>query len=464
MNENKHAPLITKNCSIFISTIVFVILFTACSSPNCYYNYNQMFREFNYSNQEVYRSRTEEYDFNGLLERSSLIEAVIALNPSLEAVRQAWGAMLAKYPQATALDDPVASYELAPGSINSNKVNFGESFVLSQKIPFPGKLRLRGRIALAAAGSAEEDYEWAKIQLATIASILFDDYYVVERAIEINEIHINLLKEFKESANAQYASSQVNAQVPLQADVELARLEYEQISLTTDREVILAKINALLHRQPSASLPPSPKMLIPILTKIGEKENQLQQAALENRPDLRALHAQIDAAESAIRLNYLGYFPDFEPKGGYNTMWGDPQMRTTVGIGINIPIQLGRRKGAVDESKANLKALHNRRLQLEDLTLVEVTTTLKKIAQAQKLVQILQEKIIPTAQDQLEVATAGFESGQVIFLVLIESEKTLRSLELELQTAIAELYNQLSTLDQVVGLILHFSQGEELHE
>ncbi|MBA3722044.1 MAG: TolC family protein [Parachlamydiaceae bacterium] len=467
INKSRHKvfkdPVLFEKCSIFISTIGLALLFTACSSNHCY---EQMLTDFRYSSSPPRYNAgcdvEEDYCFSDPFERSDLVNAVLSVNPSLEAARQAWRAMLARYPQVSSYDDPMASYAFAPGTITSKTVSYGQEIDLKQKIPFPGKLRLKGQIALAEAGSAEEDYEWAKIQLATTASTLFDNYYVVDRAIEINKKYIELLKEFKESAEAQYASSQVTAQVPLQAEVELARLEYEQITLKTDREVIIAKINALLHRDPSSPLPPPPKVLSPIDTNVIRE--QLQQEAFQNRPDLRAIRAQMGAAASALDLSYLDYFPDFELMYSYNTMWPVPSMFSTYGVGVNVPIQLGKRKGAVDEAKANMNSLYNRHLQLADQISVDVSTTIERISQAHRYIEILQDKIIPTAEDQLEVAMAGFETGKDTFLVLIESEKTLRTLELELLTATAELYSQLAMLDQAVGYILHFSQGEQCHE
>lgn len=44
-----------------------------------------------------------------VLDRRALVEEVLRRNPSLESMRQAWRAALARYPQETALDDPRSS-------------------------------------------------------------------------------------------------------------------------------------------------------------------------------------------------------------------------------------------------------------------------------------------------------------------------------------------------------------------
>src|SRR5437867_11024540 len=46
------------------------------------------------------------------LDRAALIRAVIARNPSVVAMREAWRAALAEVPAAGAVDDPMVSYEI----------------------------------------------------------------------------------------------------------------------------------------------------------------------------------------------------------------------------------------------------------------------------------------------------------------------------------------------------------------
>src|SRR5258706_10713385 len=48
------------------------------------------------------------------LDRRALIDAVLAANRDVEAMRQAWRAALAEVSAAGAFDDPMAKYELAP--------------------------------------------------------------------------------------------------------------------------------------------------------------------------------------------------------------------------------------------------------------------------------------------------------------------------------------------------------------
>lgn len=57
---------------------------------------------------------------DGALDRAAVVAAVLARNPDLDAARATWRAAVAAYPSAVALEDPMASYALAPFSVGSD--------------------------------------------------------------------------------------------------------------------------------------------------------------------------------------------------------------------------------------------------------------------------------------------------------------------------------------------------------
>src|SRR5437588_11964066 len=88
------------------------------------------------------------------LSLDALIGQVLARNPTLAQMIAAWQAASARYPQVTALDDPMFGAQVAPGAFGSNTVEGGYRLEISQKFPWCGKLALRGQSALAEASAA----------------------------------------------------------------------------------------------------------------------------------------------------------------------------------------------------------------------------------------------------------------------------------------------------------------------
>src|SRR5207249_1524882 len=116
-----------------------------------------------------------ELRFAGTKELSldAVLAQVLARNPSLAQMVAAWQAASARYPQVTSLEDPMLGVKLGPGSFGSNKVDFAYMGEVSQKLPFPGKLRLRGQNAMAEAKAAGDDVEDMRLQLIESAQNAF---------------------------------------------------------------------------------------------------------------------------------------------------------------------------------------------------------------------------------------------------------------------------------------------------
>src|SRR5262245_57216522 len=83
----------------------------------------------------------------------ALTEAVLTRNPTVAQAVAAWQAASAKFPQVTALDDPMFGGYVGPASIGSRDVDFAYRLEVSQKYPFPGKRALRGDSARAEASA-----------------------------------------------------------------------------------------------------------------------------------------------------------------------------------------------------------------------------------------------------------------------------------------------------------------------
>lgn len=384
--------------------------------------------------------------------RETFIQMVLDQNPSVEAARQAWQAALERYPQATTLEDPVLSYGFSPASISEPDSRYGQVLAVSQRLPFPGKLRLQGVIAKAEAEAAHEDLQTVRLDLATIASLFFDDYYVVHRALEINEEHVQLLEDFKRIATAQYAAGEASQQDPILAEVELAHLSHRQLILQSTREVLVAQINTLLHRRPEGLVPQPPSNLpLPLIPL--EKTEKLQEEALSIRPELRSNSARIRGGQAAVDLEKKDFFPDFEARTSFNSMWNMSEHRWVVGVAVNLPIQRKRIRAGIAEAKAELIRIENQHWRLEDQIRSEVQKALVRLREAHHVIELYRNRLLPAAHDQVQAALSGFRTGQDSFLVLIEAEKNQRSVELSYHESLAEVHRRTAELDRASGRI-----------
>jgi outer membrane protein TolC len=339
---------------------------------------------------------------------------------------------------------------MAPQTITDGDVRYGQVLRVAQRFPFPGTLKLQGRIAGAEAEASFEEWHEVRLDLATVASLLFDDYYVVHRALEINDEHTRLLEDLKRIATARYAAGIAPQQDPLQAEVELAHLMHDKVLLGSSRDVLVAQINSLMHRPPEAALPPPP----PSLSRLSMVEpSGLQDEALGNRPDLLASSAEVRAREAAVELKKKDSRPHFEAMTSYNSMWNQSEHRWMVGAAINLPVRRKRIRAGVAEAQARLAQRENERRRLEDQVRAQVQQAYIRLQEAHHVVELYQSRLLPAARDQVKAAVSGFETSQNSFLAVIEAEKNQRTVELRHQESLAAVYGRQAELDRSVGRI-----------
>jgi len=421
-----------------------------CAGPGLARRHHEAERGWRESASGLARDDADPFPGAARLERTALVEAVLRRNPSIRAARWAWKAALARYPQETSLDDPMLGYGVAPASFGSDVVQDGHRVELSQRIPFPGKLSLRGEIALAEAEAARNDLEAVRLRLAAMASLLFDELWLLERSLAINAEHRALLADFREIAVARYEVGVASQQDPLQAEVEEAHLLHRELSLEAARRVAREQLNLLLHRAPDAALPPLPDAPDPPRAWDAHRE-ALFEEALAASPELRATQARVEGRASAVALARREFLPDFNLVGVYDRIWQERELQPFVGVQMNVPLRISRRRAALAEAEARLAQAESERAGRADEVRFAVASGAERLEEAHHVLRIYELRLLPAARDQVEAARAGFETGRDSFLVLIEAERNLRGVRLGYEQALADLSRRHTELERALG-------------
>lgn len=382
------------------------------------------------------------------LDGERLAAEVLRRHPTLESLRGLWRAAGERPAQATALDDPALSYALAPASIGSGSVDFGQDIAASQSIPWPGKLLLRGEMARSEASAALETLEDARRLLANTARAAFYDWFLVHRSLEINAANYQLLEDAQKLAEDKYATGKTNKQDALQAEVERHHLAHDGIRLERQRRVLQARINTLLHRPTDAALPPPPSSLpapqaVPALAGV-------QTRAVNARPELKALSHQVEARRAGVELARLDFRPDFTVMASYNSMWSDPDHRGMIGAGINIPIGKDRR-AALREREAELDATQAAFAAAVDKVALDVAEAREELVESHHVVELYRGKILPAAEAHFDAARADYAAGKADILALLSAEKNVRTARLGVQRALADYHTRRAALDAAAG-------------
>ena len=381
------------------------------------------------------------------LDRTALVRAVLARNPSIGAMRAAWHAAAADVRAAGTLDDPMVTYEVAPLSI-AGSVPFGQRVQVTQKLPWPGKRAVAGDIAAADAEMAHEDLRGMTVELAEMTSGLFDDYALVIQELAVNDHHRMTTEQMKKAVEAQLAAGRGSTQDALAAEVELGRMAQERVVLETERETIVARLDGLLHRAPDAQLPP-PAPIAPVVAEPPPLSQLLARAA--ERPDARAATERIAGATARVQGAERAFYPDFEVMGSYDSMWGMPEHRWMVGVGIEVPLQRGKRDADLDAARARVTQASDQLDRLRDDVKVDVFSARRAVVESNAIVTSYDQQLVPATRAQVEAALQGFVIGRNDFTAVITAERTAREIELASYRARTELSKRLAALDKATG-------------
>ncbi|MVF23104.1 TolC family protein [Methylocaldum sp. BRCS4] len=370
-------------------------------------------------------------------------------NPAIQAAKSRLSAARQVPDQASAYEDPTVSWEAwnAPENFRIDQAN-NNIIRLSQKIPFPGKLRLKGEIASKEAERMEAELKAVEIDIVAQLKKAYFDLWLVYQNLEVYRRDRELVAQFARIAEQKYAVGQVSQPDVLRAQVELTRLINRVTTETLALGKARARLNALLSRPPEAPLgmpqsPPAPAVPYAMA--------ELEALALANRPELLAQIRTLEKEGLARDLARKAYYPNFEVSVSRFENFGQ---RNGFGVGVSASIPLVfkyKYDAAVGEATANLQTAQSELSRLRDLSLFEVKQAFVELQTALEQLDLFLHTHIPQAEQALEASQISYQTGVLDFLSLIDSVRAVEQVHLEHLTAAANFEKAWADLERAVG-------------
>jgi outer membrane protein TolC len=337
-------------------------------------------------------------------------------------------------------------YSLAPQTITGERLS--QAVELSQAIPWPGTLGLLEDAARSEAAAAVQDLADLRLEIIAAARAGFAEWYYVHRALAINEANRDLLIELRNVAETQYAAGQATQQDVIQAELEHTKLLHEALALKREQRSIQAQLNGLLNRAPGEYLAPPGRIAHPILPP---ELQVLQQATIENHPELKGLQAQLEASRSRVALAEKQFYPDLELRAGYDSFWDQDEQRFSLGVGITVPWNRSKYQALNDAAQADAMRAHweliDRRAQL----LAALARARAEVAETVRVIELHHDLLAPQAQDNLSAALADYRAGAGDFQNVITAENRKLMVELQFARAQADYVRRLAELKRWTG-------------
>jgi outer membrane protein TolC len=395
-----------------------------------------------------------------LLARPSLEEVVqyaIENNPGIRAALFEWEGAKQRITSQSWYENPTITYTPDTGAMSETRAGPQANGVeVSQAIPFPGKLTLRGRVEEARSEATYQVLEATIQEISRQVRARYADYYFAKRALVINDETTALTRQFADISQAKYRVGTAAQQDVILAQEQLSRLVAERVVFEGDAETAIGALNALLDRPPRAPLgAPADLAAEPLAIPL----ERFVEVAERVRPELRSQDRVVDASQHSLRLARMGYLPDLkvgaewiEVEGGTNpTFRNDGNDIWTVKLGLSIPLWLNRIGAEVNEAQFRMRREQSRRRDLTNQVFDQVQRQYERVRVAARNEEIYRATLIPQTTERIAAARAGYQTGEVDFLTLIDSLRSLEEVQLMRDRAVRDYQQAVADLERAVG-------------
>ena len=385
-------------------------------------------------------------------------------NPSIRAAKHSWQAAEQVPSQVSTLPDPqfqiqqfsVGSPRPIAGYTNSNFAYIGLG--VSQDIPYPGKLRLRGEIAKRGADVTEQQYESIRRSvLAELKSVYFQLAYL-STTLGILESNGTLLNQVEQAAQARYRSGMGNEQDVIQAQLEQTKLLEEITHHHLEMGELEAELKQLLNRpQDSSDIEPAELSETPL----AQTYDELLAATKTQNPDIAAAQWMVEKQALEVDLARKDFYPDFN----IQYMWQrtDPTKYRAyymLTFGVRVPIYFGRRQRPelAEAEAARLSATNEYEAQAQEVA-SELRAEYVTVQQTANLLKIYQQGLRPQSRAEFAAGLAAYQNNREDFQTLLSAFLDVLHLDEQYWQNLDGYETAVVRIEQITGLSLRSGGG-----
>ncbi|HUI07018.1 MAG TPA: TolC family protein [Verrucomicrobiae bacterium] len=383
---------------------------------------------------------------------SLALDAVVAdalqSNPQIHAMRARWEAAREKPVQERTLPNPEFIYMGMDSTSGYSFPNTPEKRLeLDQPFPWFGKLGLRSRVAEQDALAMQREYEATQREVLMQVKESYFDLYAVQRTISITRAETDVVRQIEQIAETKYATGTATQGDVLKAQAEITVLKQRLLELAQQETTLKARLNQLLDRPADSSL--GLAVTEPAM-EFKASAPELFALAEKRRPEIQGAAAGVQRSQLERQLMKKEFFPDYRLGVQYRDIGGGDDMVMFI-VGFGLPIWQTKYRAGVREAE---KMIESNRAALEAVkkqTSFDVQDSHFKLLTAQRTVDLYKGSLIPQAEARFSASEAGYRTGTVDFLDLLESERFLLDARVMEATAEGDVGMQLARLERAVG-------------
>ncbi|MFZ5833611.1 MAG: TolC family protein [Planctomycetota bacterium] len=395
--------------------------------------------------------------YGGPTPLAEMIGHALANNPEIQAARYHARSLSARVPQAESLPDPSLMTTAFLDAIQTAAGPQEVAISLSQRIPWFGKRALRGQTACYDAMAAYARVTAAELQVIEQVKRAYFDLYFIEKASAETRRLEGPLEDVIAVARTRYETSagKLGLESVLQAQIELSKLKVELVQLEESGRQAQARLAGALHLPVQTRIETDGEIAP---HRIDETVETLVSLANTCQPELSALRREVARDQTAIEVAQREYWPDVTMSFNWIGIGSEGlspvangRDATSLGVTVNLPVYRQRLDAAVREAENRMCATSRRYAAARDRFQAEVCLLLAQYREQQQTLQILNEQIVPRAEETLQLSMESYRTGRADFQQLIDVYRTLLRYRVDLHRRTAMRAQALASLERAVG-------------
>ncbi|HEX9199136.1 MAG TPA: TolC family protein [Acidobacteriaceae bacterium] len=396
--------------------------------------------------------RTDQQPAQKLLVLDDVVREALEKNPEAQSALHTVNALARRVPQAKSFPDPMVSVgwagNLAPFSVMQGDSSSYRGVTVSEQIPYPGKLKLRGQIASKEAEAAQTDYEAVRRKIAAGVKAAYYDYFYYDKAIQTTKRNKELLEKLSKIAEARYRVGKAMQADVLRSQIEISLLIEKLTVLEQQRDTAQARLNVFMVRPPESPLPAAAEVEP---ATIRYSLDELYTLAENNDPTVLRNKKMVENGQLGVDLAQREYRPDFGVSYMFQQRSAQPDMNgITFSVSIPVFYKTKQRQGVAEASENLLGAE-----KMRDNRLNEVKFELKQqylsAKASERLLTLYAQGVVPQSSLALESSMASYQVGSVDFLSLLSNFTTLLNYETDYYRQLADYQTALARIEVLTG-------------
>lgn len=344
----------------------------------------------------------------------------------------------------SALEDPMIAPSLdhLPFMLDGADV----SVTIEQRLPLSGIRQHRRTSALADLERLRADAHRTLLDVGLQAANAFLMLQERRRTEVLIGEQLTFARDVVTAANARYASGTARQSDVLRAEVEVARLEAFARSIVSEVRGAEAMLNISLAIDADRHVPP----LAPLGLAQPPPSWSAIKVALASRPELAAGRAEIARAEADVEVMRDMFRPMATIRTGpaYTMAEGRGWMAM---VGLSLPIWRSKLHAGVAEAQA-MRAMSAADLQaMTRMIEGDAAVAVNQLHAARDRQAALTSDVLPRARMAIEPAVAGYASGQLPLVSVIEAVQALWLIQADVIAADTELGLAWARLGRAIG-------------